>query len=103
MSKINFLKNVINKYYPYFFFPLIIIYLSFNTFDGNNGLLSHARLDAEILSLEDELQNLKRSNNLHNLKISILQSKEASNDLADEQIRSVLGYGKSDEFVIFFD
>ena len=96
-------KGKIKKYYPYFFFPLIIIYLSFNIFDGNNGLLSHARFDNEIITLENKINSLKTSNNLMQIKISSLQNLSLNSDLVDEQIRNVLGYGKSNEFIIFFD
>tara|TARA_Y200000002_G_scaffold289970_1_gene244057 strand:+ start:139 stop:453 length:315 start_codon:yes stop_codon:yes gene_type:complete len=103
MSRIHNLSAKIRKYYPYFFFPLIIIYLSFNIFDGNNGLLSHARFDNEIIILENKINSLKNSNNLMQIKISSLQSLSPSSDLVDEQIRNVLGYGKSNEYIIFFD
>ena len=50
-----FLKKIrsnISKYWPYFFLPLVVLYISSYAFDGNNGLMAHARLDAEILKLE---------------------------------------------------
>ena len=90
-------------YYPYFFLPLIVIYVLFNIFDGNNGLLSHARLDTEIVKLEQEVNKIKSSNNLYEIKITSLQNQNESHDLLDEQIRNVLGYGKNNEFIIFFD
>ena len=77
--------------------------LLFNIFDGNNGLLSHSRLNAEIANLETKVKNIKSSNNLYEVKISSLQNNEINTDLVDEQIRNVLGYGKNNEFIIFFD
>tara|TARA_B100001057_G_C22567890_1_gene839959 strand:+ start:539 stop:853 length:315 start_codon:yes stop_codon:yes gene_type:complete len=103
MNKIFNLSTKIRNYYPYFFFPLIIIYLSFNIFDGNNGLLSHARFDNEIIILENKINSVKNNNNLMQIKISSLQSISTSSDLVDEQIRNVLGYGKSNEYIVFFD
>ena len=103
MNRILNLSSRIRKYYPYFFLPLIIIYLLFNIFDGNNGLLSHARLDNEIKTLENKINSLKTDNNLMQIKISSLQSLSLNSDLVDEQIRNVLGYGKSNEYIIFFD
>ena len=100
------LKNMqlsISKYYPYFFLPLIIIYLSFNIFDGNNGLLSHSRLDNEISELEKKLELITKSNNLYEIKIVSLQNFDNNSDLIDEQIRNILGYGKNNEFIVFFD
>ena len=103
MNRILNLRTRIRQYYPYFFLPLIIIYLSLNIFDGNNGLLSHARFDNEIIKLENKINTLKTNNNLMQIKISSLQNLSLNSDLVDEQIRNVLGYGKSNEYIIFFD
>ena len=103
MNKIATLIMAIKNYYSYFFLPLILIYLLFNIFDGNNGLLSHTRLNAEIASLEKKLENIKESNSLYEVKISSLKKHDKNTDLVDEQIRNVLGYGKNKEFIIFFD
>ena len=103
MNKIVTLMMIIKDYYPYFFLPLILLYLLFNIFDGNNGLLSYSRLNAEIVNLEAKVKNIKNSNSLYEVKISSLQKNEKNTDLVDEQIRNVLGYGKNNEFIIFFD
>ena len=55
------------------------------------------------MSLETKIENIKSSNSLYKVKISALQKDFKNNDLVDEQIRNVLGYGKSNEFIIFFD
>ena len=103
MNYYDLFKARISKYYPYFFFPLIIIYLFFNIFDGNNGLLAHSRLDIEISSLQSEIDNLRNNNNLYKAKISTLVELDDNSDLIDEQIRNVLGYCKTNEYIIFFD
>ncbi len=103
MNKLETLMFSVKKYNSYFFLPLILIYLLFNIFDGNNGLLSHARLDAEIADLEKKVKEIKNSSNLYEIKIATLQNHDSSTDLVDEQIRNVLGYGKNNEFIIFFD
>ena len=103
MSKIVRLMMTFKDYYPYFFLPLILLYLLFNIFDGNNGLLSHSRLNVEIANLEAKVKNIKSSNSLYEVKISSLQKNDKNTDLVDEQIRNVLGYGKNNEFIIFFD
>ena len=103
MQNAGTLIIAIKKYYSYFFLPLIVIYLLFNIFDGNNGLLSHARLDSEIASLESKVKNIKNSNNLYEIKITSLKRHNKNTDIVDEQIRNVLGYGKNNEFIIFFD
>tara|TARA_B100000965_G_scaffold357185_1_gene335696 strand:+ start:652 stop:951 length:300 start_codon:yes stop_codon:yes gene_type:complete len=95
-------KGSLLKHYPYFIFPLILIYLLINIFDGNNGLLSHSHLDAQITSLKQEINDTRKDNELYEIKIVSL-SNFNSNDLVDEQIRSVLGYGKNNEYVIYLD
>ena len=102
MSKITTFKGNLIKYYPYFIFPLILLYLLINIFDGNNGLLSHKRLDTQISIIKAEIEEMKKGNELFEVKISSLNSSD-NNDLIDEQLRSVMGYGKNNEFVIYFD
>ena len=103
MNKVVTLMMAIKNYNSYFFLPLILLYLLFNIFDGNNGLLSHSRLNTEIASLETKVKNIKSSNSLYEVKISTLQKYDKNTDLVDEQIRKILGYGKNNEFIIFFD
>tara|TARA_B100001029_G_C14941557_1_gene383496 strand:- start:450 stop:680 length:231 start_codon:yes stop_codon:yes gene_type:complete len=76
--------------------------LLINIFDGNNGLLSHNRLDAQISSLKYQIDDLRKNNELYEIKIASLGNFD-SVDLIDEQIRSVLGYGKDSEYVIYLD
>ena len=102
MSKVASFKGSLLKHYPYFIFPLIVLYLLINIFDGNNGLLSHSRLDTQISSLKQEINETKKDNELYEIKIASLSNID-SNDLADEQIRSVLGYAKNNEYVIYLD
>ena len=83
--------------------PTYILYLLINIFDGNNGLLSHARFDNEIITLENKINSVKTNNNLMQIKIPSLRNLSLNSDLVDEQIRNVLGYGKSNEYILFFD
>tara|TARA_B100001250_G_C19684836_1_gene737552 strand:- start:583 stop:891 length:309 start_codon:yes stop_codon:yes gene_type:complete len=102
MSKVASFKGSLLKHYPYFIFPLILLYLLINIFDGNNGLLSHNRLDAQISNLKQEIDETKKDNEIYEIKIASLSNADSS-DLIDEQVRSVLGYGKNNEYVIYLD
>ena len=102
MSMVSSFKGSLLKHYPYFIFPLIVLYLLINIFDGNNGLLSHNRLDAQISNLKQEIDETKKNNELYKIKIASLSNVDSS-DLIDEQIRSVLGYAKNNEYVIYLD
>tara|TARA_Y100000816_G_scaffold271623_1_gene236322 strand:- start:535 stop:849 length:315 start_codon:yes stop_codon:yes gene_type:complete len=103
MNSLFAIVGKFRKFYPYFFLPLILIYLTFNILDGNNGLLSHAGLDTRIMNLENDIHNIKNQNNLYEIKIATLKKVGPDSDLADEQIRNVLGYGKNSEFIVFFE
>ena len=92
----------ISKYWPYFFLPLVVLYISSYAFDGNNGLMAHARLDVEILKLENKIAEFERNNDLLRVKISLIEN-EMGQDLIDQEIRSVLGYGENNEYIIYFD
>ena len=80
MHKIASLMKAIKNYYSYFFLPLILLYLFFNIFDGNNGLLSHSRLNAEIAMLETKVENIKDSNRLYQVKITSLQKYDKNSE-----------------------
>ena len=59
--------------------------------------------DSIHLTAGSKYQDIKNNNNLYEVKISSLQRNIHNSDLVDEQIRNVLGYGKNNEFIIFFD
>ena len=55
------------------------------------------------MNLEIDIDNIKNQNSLYEIKIATLKKVGPDSDLADEQIRNVLGYGKNSEFIVFFD
>ena len=57
----------------------------------------------EYIGIRCKINSLKADNNLIQIKISSLQNLSSSRDLIDEQVRRVLGYGKSNEYIIFFN
>ena len=95
-------KNKVAKYYPFFIIPIISLYVFINIFDGNNGLLAHKYLDHEISLLEQQISNIQSDNSLLEIKINSLESSDENTDLIDEHVRSVLGYGKTNEFTLYF-
>ena len=102
MNILSSYKNKIAKYYPFFIIPIISLYIFINIFDGNNGLLAHKYLDHEIGLLKQKIAYIQSDNSLLEIKINSLKSNDANTDLIDEQVRSVLGYGKSNEFTLYF-
>ena len=102
MTILSSYKNKIGKYYPYFIIPIISLYVFINIFDGNNGLLAHKYLDHEINLLEQQITSIQSANSLLEIKINSLKSSDKNTDLIDEHVRSVLGYGKANEFTLYF-
>ena len=102
MVNLGTYKNKIGKYYPYFIIPIISLYVFINIFDGNNGLLAHKYLDHEINLLEQQITSIQSANSLLEIKINSLKSSDKNTDLIDEHVRSVLGYGKANEFTLYF-
>ena len=102
MANLGSYKNKIGKYYPFFIIPIISLYIFINIFDGNNGLLAHKYLNNEISLLEQQVANIQSDNSLLEIKINSLKSNNANTDLIDEHVRSVLGYGKANEFTLYF-
>ena len=102
MTFFDLYKSKIRKYYPFFIIPIISLYIFINIFDGNNGLLAHKYLDHEISLLKQQISNIQSDNSLLEIKINSLKSNDVNTDLIDEHVRSVLGYGKANEFTLYF-
>ena len=103
MTILGSYRNKAGKYYPFFIIPIISLYILINIFDGNNGLLAHKYFDHEINLLKQQIINVQSDNELLEIKINSLKSNDANTDLIDEHVRSVLGYGKINEFTLYFE
>ena len=91
------------KILPIFIVPFIFLYVLINIFDGNNGLLAHKYLDHEISSLKSKISSIQSENGLLEIKINSIKSNHNNEDLLDEHVRSVLGYGKINEYTLYFE
>ena len=103
MKNLVLYKGVIAKYYLFFIVPFIFLYVFINIFDGNNGLLAHKYLDHEISSLKKQIASIQSENGLLEIKINSIKSNHNNEDLLDEHVRSVLGYGKINEYTLYFE
>tara|TARA_B100000073_G_scaffold115880_1_gene93690 strand:+ start:1466 stop:1777 length:312 start_codon:yes stop_codon:yes gene_type:complete len=103
MKNLVLYKGVITKYYLFFIVPFIFLYVLINIFDGNNGLLAHKYLDHEISSLKNQIASIQSENGLLEIKINSIKSNHNNEDLLDEHVRSVLGYGKINEYTLYFE
>ena len=85
-------------------FVIIVValmgYLSFAALQGEHGLLSLFRVEAQESRLRDELTALRAVRaDISNLT-GRLSSENLDLDLLDEQSRKVLGLGRPDEIMI---
>lgn len=84
-------------------FAIVVIaltsYLTFAALQGEHGLFSLFRVQAEEGKLRDELAGLKADRAAIQNKTTRLSSGSLDLDLLDEQARKVLSLGRSDEII----
>ena len=85
-------------------FVLVVValmgYLSFAALQGEHGLLSLFRVEAQELRLKEELATLQTERAAIANKTKRLSSGHLDLDLLDEQARKVLGFGQPNEIII---
>ena len=86
------------------FFAVVVIalmcYLSFAALQGEHGLFSLLRVEAQETHLRTELVQLQAERATIANKTRGLSTEHLDIDLLDEQARKVLGLGRSDEIII---
>ncbi|HRO10988.1 septum formation initiator family protein [Amaricoccus sp.] len=75
-------------------------YLSFAALQGEHGLLSLFRIEAQETRLAGELAALQAERARISNKAERLSTERLDLDLLDEQARKVLGLGRPDEIII---
>ena len=75
-------------------------YLSFAALQGEHGLLSLFRVEAQETRLRGELSALRAERATISDKTERLSAEHLDLDLLDEQARKVLGLGRPDEIII---
>lgn len=75
-------------------------YLSFAALQGEHGLLSLFRVEAQEARLRDELAALQAERATISNKTERLSTEHLDLDLLDEQARRTLGLGRPDEVII---
>jgi cell division protein FtsB len=67
---------------------------------GARGAISWVKLNKEIVSLEEELKNLKEDNEFLENKINLIRESNLDLDLLEEQAISVLGFAYGNDTVV---
>lgn len=85
-------------------FAIVVIaltsYLTFAALQGEHGLFSLFRVQAEETELREELAGLKAERATIQNKTTRLSTDTLDLDLLDEQARKVLALGRSDEIIL---
>jgi cell division protein FtsB len=75
-------------------------YFIFHIFSGARGIISWARLNREVTSLEKELRQLRAENELLENRISRLRSDNLDLDLLEEQAQSIIGFSNEGDLIV---
>jgi cell division protein FtsB len=78
----------------------LMCYLSFAALQGEHGLLSLFRIEAQEARFRNELAELRAERATISNKTRRLSTEHLDLDLLDEQAREVLGLGRPDEIMI---
>jgi cell division protein FtsB len=78
----------------------LVCYLSFAALQGEHGLFSLLRVEAQEVRLRGELTQLRAERAVIENKTRRLSTGTLDLDLLDEQARKVLGLGRPEEIII---
>ena len=78
----------------------LMFYLTFAALQGEHGLFSLIRIEAQETRLRSELALLRAERATIQNKVTRLSDDHLDLDLLDEQARKVLGLGRPDEIII---
>src|SRR5476651_503689 len=76
----------------YIFAALFIGYFAANAFTGNHGLRAQQDLDAQLIAMQQELEQAKTEHALWDRRVALLRSDRIDPDMLDERARSLLSY-----------
>lgn len=75
----------------YIFAALFIGYFGVNAFTGNHGLRAQQDLDAQMSSMQQELEQVKAERSVWERRVALLRSDKIDPDMLDERARALLG------------
>ena len=96
---LNNIKQVLLNLSFFVCLLFFLLYFSYVSAFGNNGLKSYIDLEFEIIELNNNLNSLERVMHELEMKTSKL-SNNLDLDLLDQQSRTVLGLIRNDEIII---
>lgn len=82
---------------------LAIAYFAFHAMHGDRGVLAWRHLDQKVREAHAELDAVRAERERLEHRVRLLHPQSLDQDMLDESVRRVLGYGRPDEIVIFTD
>jgi len=82
---------------------LVLAYFAHHAVEGEFGLASLERLDAQEQSLQEELAALKAARERLEARVALMRPGSLDRDMVDERARQALNLAHPHDVVIFFD
>jgi cell division protein FtsB len=79
---------------------VVLFYFCYHYVSGSRGLFAYNSLKSEAEILDSRLSSLQQENEALHRRVTLLRKDNIDQDMLDEQARTVLGYGETDEKVI---
>lgn len=81
----------------------IVLYYAYHAIYGAHGLITRVEFEKRIAHKEEQLNQLVSQRQEIERRIELMKPGQVEPDILDERLRALLGYGRSDEIVIFRD
>ncbi len=81
----------------------IVLYYAFHSIYGAHGLITRSDFEKQISQREEQLARLVSQREEIEKRIELMKPGQVDPDILDERLRLLLGYGRTDEIVIFRD
>ncbi len=78
----------------------VLGYFGFHALNGEFGLVGRARIEHQVVALEEELADLRRTRENLTAKVMLLRPESLDPDMIDERARASLNLANTQELVI---
>jgi cell division protein FtsB len=82
---------------------LLFAYFVMHAIQGDRGLLAWLQIRQQIASAETDYSVSQKQRSGWEQRIALLRSSAMNRDMLDERVRSVTGFVKNDEILVFLD
>lgn len=78
----------------------MVVYFAYHAVQGNRGFIQMGKLDRQVSKLSEELQTVRAQRMRLQNRVQLLNPGSLDPDMLEERARLLLGYGRTDEWVI---